>query len=493
MNKSPEYLIGLVNELRKLPSEVEWVEFKHNNADASDIGEYISALSNSAALLGKINGYVIWGIDDKSHDLIGTDFDPRQKKIGGEELENWLLQRLNPKINFHFYYLPIKEFKIIVLEIDAAFKHPVQFQNNEYIRIGSYKKKLKDFPEKERDLWRALDRTPFEKQIAVEKQSADQVMKLLDYPSYFDLIERPLPDGHQAILNALADDGIIAVCPAGGYNITNVGALLFARKLNDFPKLKRKAMRVILYKGKGRIETQKEQIGSKGYASGFEGLIGFVTALIPSNEIIGKAFRKNAPMYPEIAIRELIANALIHQDFFETGSGPMVEIFEDRVEITNPGEPLVSIDRFIDTPPKSRNEVLASLMRRFRICEERGSGIDKVVFQTELYQLPAPLFEVPTGFTRSVLFAHQDMEEMSKIDRVRACYLHACLQYVQRQNMTNKSLRERFGLNESRGAQVSRIISAALEAGLIKKISVSESRRDSAYIPFWSSSKEIWA
>lgn len=130
-------------------------------------------------------------------------------------------------------------------------------------------------------------------------------------------------------------------------------------------------------------------------------------------------------------------------------------------------------------------------MRRFRICEERGSGIDKVVFQTEYYQLPAPLFEVPQGFTRTVLFAHQSMDDMSKEDRVRACYLHASLQYVQRQNMTNKSLRDRFGLVESKGAQISRIIAATLEAGLIKKLSVSESRRDSAYVPFWSSSREL--
>lgn len=196
-------------------------------------------------------------------------------------------------------------------------------------------------------------------------------------------------------------------------------------------------------------------------------------------------------MYPEIAIRELVANALIHQNLFETGSGPMVEIFDDRMEITNPGEPLVSVDRFLDTPPKSRNEALASLMRRFRICEERGSGIDKVVSQTEDYQLPAPLFEVPQGFTRTILFAHKDLEDMSREDRVRACYLHACLQYVERQNMTNKSLRERFGLVESKVAQVTRIINASLDAGLIKKINVSESRRDSAYVPFWSSSREL--
>jgi predicted HTH transcriptional regulator len=146
-------------------------------------------------------------------------------------------------------------------------------------------------------------------------------------------------------------------------------------------------------------------------------------------------------MYPELAVRELVANAIIHQDFFVTGAGPMVEIFSDRIEITNPGEPLVDTRRFVDTPPKSRNETLASLMRRFRICEERGSGIDKVVFQIELFQLPAPLFETPEGFTRAVLFAHKPLAAMNQADRVRACYMHACLRYVMRQPVTNTSTR----------------------------------------------------
>ena len=118
----------------------------------------------------------------------------------------------------------------------------------------------------------------------------------------------------------------------------------------------------------------------------------------------GRAFLYSAVVSREsirsVAVRELVANALIHQDFSITGAGPMVEIFEGRIEVTNPGEPLVATDRFLDSPPKSRNESLASLMRRFRICEERGSGIDKVVSQIELYQLPPPLFEVPPGSTR---------------------------------------------------------------------------------------------
>lgn len=208
------------------------------------------------------------------------------------------------------------------------------------------------------------------------------------------------------------------------------------------------ANNTIQYRGTGRVETKREQVGSKGYTSGFEGLIGFINGLLPSNEVIDQALRRTMPMFPELAVRELVANALIHQDFFVTGTGPTVEIFDDRIEITNPGEPIVDIQRFVDTPPKSRNEGITSLMRRFRICEERGSGIDKVVFQVELFQLPAPLFEVPKGFTRAVLFAHKTLSAMDKADRVRACYLHACLKRVARDYLTNASLRERFGIDE---------------------------------------------
>jgi predicted HTH transcriptional regulator len=191
-------------------------------------------------------------------------------------------------------------------------------------------------------------------------------------------------------------------------------------------------------------------------------------------------------MFPELAVRELVANALIHQNFFVTGAGPMVEIFDDRIEITNPGEPLVDTQRFVDTPPKSRNETLASLMRRFRICEERGSGIDKVIFQVELFQLPAPLFEVPPGFTRMVLFSHRPLTEMDRSDRVRACYLHACLRYVTRDFLTNSSLRERFGVEERNKATVSRYIREAVEAGAIEPFDEGAARKLMKYVPFWA-------
>lgn len=125
-------------------------------------------------------------------------------------------------------------------------------------------------------------------------------------------------------------------------------------------------------------------------------------------------------------------------------------------------------------------------MRRFRICEERGSGIDKVVSEVELYQLPAPLFEAPPGFTRTVLFAHKSLTDMIKVDRVRACYLHACLRHEMRQPMTNGSVRQRFGIEEKNKATASRLIREALDAGKIRLVDPEVGDKLRAYLPFWA-------
>ncbi len=485
-DRSPAYLISLVQELCKLPDETEWLEFKHNNADPQEIGEYISALANSSALCGKAHAYLVWGVENGTHAVIGTSFSPITVKIGNEALENWLLHLLSPKIHFRFYTFEMDGRPLVLLEIGRAFRHPVQFQNREFIRVGSYKKNLKDFPEKERDLWRIFDQIPFEALIAAENITSDEVIRLLDYPTYFELLRRPLPDNKTGILEAMVADDLLRRSDAGNWNITNLGAILLAKKLEDFRVLRRKAVRVVSYKGNNRIETIREQEGTKGYANGFEGLIGFINGLIPTNEIIEQALRRTVPMYPELAIRELVANALLHQDFFITGAGPMVEIFDDRVEIRNPGVPLVETERFLDSPPRSRNEALASFMRRIGVCEERGSGVDKVVFQTEYYQLPAPVFEVSGDHTVAVLFAHRPLTKMDKADRVRACYLHACLRYVNRDYMTNTTLRERFGIEPGNKSMASRYIREAIEAGTVKLHDEDSAMKLRKYVPFWA-------
>ena len=481
-----DYAIGVVQELRRLPAETEWAEFKVSKDDPEEIGRYVSALANSAALAGKTRGYLVWGIENGTHDVVGTTFAPTTRTVGNEVFENWLLRLLDPKVGFQFKEVTVEGKPVVLLAIEPAFRNPVRFKTEAHIRVGSTLKKLKDAPAKERALWRALDNTPFERMVAAERVSAERVLKLLDYPSYFRLLDLPLPEGRGGIIEAFAGDRLILPSEAGDWNITNLAVALFANDLSAFGTLQRKAVRVVEYRGRTKVETIREQPGQKGYASGFAGLIGYVNNRLPANEQMGQALRRQVPMYPELAVRELIANALIHQDFSVTGAGPMIEIFEDRIEITNPGKPLIATDRFLDTPPQSRNEALASLMRRMGICEERGSGIDKVVSQTELYQLPAPIFEAPGDNTRAVLLAPRPLTQMDQDDRVRACYLHACLKYVNREYMTNTTVRERFGIEKKNSAKASRIIGEAVEAGVIRPYDPESAPKLMRYVPIWA-------
>lgn len=293
------------------------------------------------------------------------------------------------------------------------------------------------------------------------------------------------PLSPDAAISKLIEDRLV-VKSGSRYNIKNSAGLLLAKDLRKFEKLYRKTVRVILYKGNNRLNTIKGFEGHKGYAIGFEGLVNFINDRIPTNEEIGKAFRTEVKMYPEIAIRELVANALIHQDFSIPGTGPMIEIFDNRVEITNPGQPLIDTLRLVDHNPQSRNEHIAFLMRMMRICEERGSGMDKVVNSTEVYQLPPPEFRVEDNFFKVTLFAYKKFKDMDKGDRIMACYLHASLKRLSHEYLTNQSLRERFGINEKNYPMVSRIIADTIEAGLIKDFDPTSSKKFKKYVPFWA-------
>jgi ATP-dependent DNA helicase RecG len=477
----------LVPELTRLPKETEWVEFKTNNANPYDIGEYISALSNSAALVGRERGYMVWGVRDEDHEVVGTDFRPNKEKVKGQELENFLTISLHPQVHFEFYEGEVDAKRVVVLEIAAANHTPVRFIDTEYIRVGSYKKKLRDHQEKERALWATLSSGSFEEAVAHADASGADVVALLDYPSVFRLLEQPVANSADEALRRLVAEGLIASRGPDRYDIKNVAAILFARDLGGFGRLSRKALRIVSYDGKGRTKALREHVVNLGYATGFQVMLDYLDSQVPRREIIEHGLRKELRDYPADSIRESLGNALIHQDLSLAGAGPLVEIFSDRIEITNPGAPLVDPKRILDLPPRSRNEVLATLMRRVRICEERGTGIDKVVQAAEDSMLPAPEFIAAGDNTRVVIYGPRSFAEMTQGDRLRATYQHASLQWVSNQRMTNASLRQRFGISEGNAAMVSRVIGESVEDGLIKPFDPrNKSRRLSQYIPFWA-------
>lgn len=185
-------------------------------------------------------------------------------------------------------------------------------------------------------------------------------------------------------------------------------------------------------------------------------------------------------------LQMLLPYMKIHQDLSISGTGPVVEIFDNRIEITNAGISLVNIDRIIDNPPKSRNEKLASLMRRLKMCEELGTGWDKIVIACEISQLPAPKIELFETSTRVTLYSELPYTNMSPEDKLRACYLHACIKQVQGEQLTNSSLRERFGIKDSSAGSISRLIKDAVRLQLIKPLDPNTAPRYMKYIPFWA-------
>lgn len=316
-----------------------------------------------------------------------------------------------------------------------------------------------------------------------------EVITLLEYDKILELLKKPVPSNIQEIIKWLIDEKMIVDVDGKGYYITNFGAVAAAKDLNKFDGLARKVVRLIKYEGKNKSAGSKEYPGTKGYAIGFEGLIQFVKGLLPGSEVIKNALREDTSVYPEIAIRELIANILIHQDFTIRGTGPMIEIFEDRIEFTNPGKLLPSkkIDRLIRTAPESRNEILAAAFRRFNICEERGSGFEKAVIAIELFGLPPLKFEETANAFKVTMYSPRKFADMSNDERIEACYQHSIIEYYGNGGFNNASLRKRFGMHDKQAAQISKLIKEAIAAGKIKPKDVeSESKKFSLYIPYWA-------
>lgn len=457
----------------RLPSETEHIEFKeaNNRYDFEVLVKYCVALANEGG------GNMVLGVTDSPpRKVVGTKaFDAPARTVAG------IYDRLRFKVRYT--ELAHENGRVLIFTIPSRPKgHPIEYNGKYLMRAGE--KLAPMSPEQLKKIFEE-GQPDFLSEVTLPNIDGAEVIRLIDTQSYFDLMKLPYPENRQGVLDRLERESLI-INNGSSYDITNLGALTFAKKLDDFPSLKRKAPRVVIYEGTSKIKIRSDQLGHKGYGVGFEGLINFITSQVPSNEVIEKALRKTVKMFPEIAIRELVANALIHQDFNEVGSSVIVEIYSDRIEISNPGLPIITPERFIDEY-QSRNEKLADILRRIGICEELGSGIDKVVNSAEVFQLPAPDFRIGEKRTVAVVFAHKEFNDMSRDDRIRACYQHCCLRYVMNEKMTNKSLRDRFKLSERKSHALSKVIRETVEKELIKLEDPSNtSRRYARYVPFWA-------
>ncbi len=465
--------VSEIDALLSVRSEDEHLEFKsaENRYDFEALVDYCVALANEGG------GRMILGVTDKvPRRVVGTKaFDVPERTVAG------IYERLQLKVTFD--EVPHPAGRVLVFQIPSRpLGQPVHYKGRYLMRAGEELVPMS--PDQLKSIM-AEGEPDWTLRAAMTECDGEKVVQVLDTQSYFDLLHLAYPATREAVLERFGSERLIERT-GSLWTITNLGAILFAKKLDAFDLLARKAPRVIVYEGTNKLKTKLDKPGTKGYAVGFQGLVEFINGLVPSNEVIEQALRREMKMFPEIAVRELVANALIHQDFTEPGASVMVELYDDRMEISNPGKPFISPERFIDEY-QSRNERVADLMRRLGICEEKGSGVDKVVQAAEAFQLPAPDFRVGERRTSAVLFSHIGIDEMDRKDRIRASYQHCCLRYVMNEKMTNQSLRERFKLPVDKVATVSQIIAATVEAGKIKLADPAQtSTRYRNYVPFWA-------
>jgi ATP-dependent DNA helicase RecG len=458
---------------RQAPSEHQRLEFKEakNQFDTRKLSEYCVALANEGG------GVLLLGVVDRPpRAVVGTQAFPDTVQAAEK-----LFRTVGFRVDIDAVAHP--DGRVVIFHIPSRPRGTAYHFDGKYLmRAGEALMPMSEdqlrriFAEGQPDWLEEPSRSGLD---------AQQVVELLDTQTFFELLRLPYPTDRNGVIERLTREKMVDES-GGTFVVRRLGALTLARRLEDFPDVTRKAARLVVYSGISKLDTRLDQMFTRGYTVGFQELVRSVMTQLPRNEAIEGALRRELKLVPDVVIRELIANALIHQDFLMGGASVMIEVYSDRVEISSPGEPLVPIERFIDGY-QSRNERLADLMRRVGICEEKSSGVDRVVQAAEAYHLPAPDFRSGFRRTSAIIYGQKPFDEMDRNDRVRACYQHCALKWVTRQPMTNQSLRARFRLGEDKAAIASQVIAATIYAKLIKlDESVRGSRKFARYQPFWA-------
>lgn len=352
----------IINELRGYDSEREWFELKENWFAANELGEYVSALSNSAAIDGKKDAYFVWGVHDENHEITGTNFNYNQD-VNHEPLKHFLARQFTPDINLIFDETSMEGKKVVLLTIPAAKSVPTAFQNERYIRIGSSKEKLRKYPEKEAYLFEVLRRGfPTIENTPSEYQDLTFEKLLIYYGAKGIKLNL---DTYQKNLSLLTEDG--------KYNI-------LAQLLSDNSHM---PIRVSIFSGKTKSDNMYSvrEFGNQCILYSLDEVLryGDVLNIIQADETNRVVERKDVPLFENEAFREAIINAFVHNKWVG-GNEPMITVFSDRIEILSRGSlaPEQTLEGFFAGESIPVNKKLSEIFLQLHISEKTGRGVPRI-------------------------------------------------------------------------------------------------------------------
>lgn len=357
---------GLIKELCEYNTEKEWFEFKVNWFEPVELGEYISAISNSVAIVGRKEGFFVWGINDKTHEVEGTVFDP-DCDVQNEPLKHFLARQLSPDTNIEFYEVLIDEKRVVLLIIPAAKTVPTSFRYERFIRIGSSKENLRRYPEKESFLFEVLrhgfptiENTPSKYQdLTFEKLFIYYGAKGLKLGK----------NTFKRNLELLTEDG--------KYNI-------LAQLLSDNSHI---PIRIAIFSGATKSDNMYSvrEFGCQCLLYSLDEILryGDVLNIIQADETNRVVERKEVPLFENEAFREAIINAFVHNAWV-TLNEPMITVYSDRIEILSRGTlaPEQTMEGFFAGESIPINRKLSEIFLQLHISEKTGRGVPKI---TETY------------------------------------------------------------------------------------------------------------
>lgn len=469
----------LLDSLKK-KMELNELDWKAKLPGNKKIAQHISAFANYSG-----GGVLAIGVDDAGNLLYKKGADPFfRDQI--EKITNIARDMLDPTVRLDYTIISINAHDVLLVHIKESSSKPVCIQgdiNESYIRSGGSTRKM-DRSEIQ-EAFRTSLSDQYELGHALSQCTEKQVLSMLDYQHFFQALRLPIPSNSAAILRRLEYEEIIERHSDKTFSITNLGALLLANSLDEFPALRSHHVRIIQYQGNNNQSTVKEIQIKQGYAMSLGLILNQMKWIVPNSEVYVNGKRETIE-YPLLVMREAIVNALIHQDLGQLNADIKIEIYSSRIEISNPGRPLIDPNRFVDHPSKTRNKLLAQKLRILGLCEEHGKGCDEMIRLLETVRLPAPKFEAGDNYTRVTLFFPKKFEEMTVKERIENTYWHACIMHVEGKKMTNTTLRERFDVPEKNRQAISRIISKSIENGMIKDGTTPNQKKSAFYLPYWA-------
>ncbi len=462
-------------------NELDWKEALSSNGEK--LSKHLSAFANLPG-----GGFLVYGIDDHGK-VIGVGSEGEIKNITSS-LSNVARHNLKPEIKIEFVKFKHSGRLLLAAYIHESVQKPVSLKNKglefSYIRVAGNTRQMSE-PELRAAMLssRMLRYEELPAVLPISNQS-----KWVDLFDFSEFVKRtnPTPINNKEALNEHLFHHKLLLKTKGKYLPTNLCVLLCAEDFRAFPGYEKFAIRITEYDGSSKISSKRDIFFNQGYSLTLDDAVSKISSLLSHRESIKKASRINESLVPEIAIRELLANAIIHRDYTQNNGFVTVDIFSDRIEITNPGGllPEISSDRLIDHPSKTRNEVLADIMRKTHFAEEKGSGYDKVVNSIEINVLPPIKWRLEQDYFCVILYMPKKFSETEKEERIEAVFQHSCLNLVSNKRTANKSIRHRFAFGDHEQTKTLRLIQDCLKAGRIKCANSKDLRRDWHYLPYFA-------